>query len=327
MNILVTGATGFIGRHLTAALSKNYSVRCLVRKSSDTSALKDFNIEIAYGDLLDQNTLRPALDGIDLVYHLAGEVYSRRKNDYYNGNILATENLLNICKNKHVSRIIYLSSAAVYKPITTKTLLTEESECAPITIYGETKLQAERLIRESGLVFTIVRAPVVYGPYQPAAINQFFLNAVRRKKVYVIGRGENFRSLCFAHNLVEGLLLANSTNGKGETFVLSDEEPYTLNQIVKAISNATIEKTKVIYLPGIVGDISWQVYKLMGSVFDMYFVELYGVKTMRMQLGCDISKARKEIAYKPPVTLEAGIKSTVEWIEKKLRGFENGNES
>ena len=76
MNILITGATGFIGKHLTAALSEIHSVRCLVRKTSDVKELRDLNVDLVYGDLLEKNSLAPALDGIDLVFHLAGEVYS-----------------------------------------------------------------------------------------------------------------------------------------------------------------------------------------------------------------------------------------------------------
>ena len=74
MNILITGATGFIGRHLAGALSKTFSVRCLVRKNSDITPLRDLNIDLVYGDLLDKDSIFPALDGIGLVYHLAGEV-------------------------------------------------------------------------------------------------------------------------------------------------------------------------------------------------------------------------------------------------------------
>jgi nucleoside-diphosphate-sugar epimerase len=316
VNILITGATGFIGRHLTGALSKTYPVRCLVRKTSDISVLRNSNVEIAYGDLLIKDSLRPALDGIDLVYHLAGEVYSRKKVDYYKGNILATQNLLGISKEKGVKRIIYLSSVAVNKPLRNSGLLNEESECAPITLYGITKLEAERLIKESDLPFVIARAPVVYGPYQPPAINKFFLDAITKKKVYVIGHGENLRSLCFANNLTDGLmLLANSSGTEGKTFILSDEEPYTFNQIIHTISKVICQKIKIIYLPNILGDISWQVYNLMGNLFDLYFVELYAIRTMQMHLGCDITKAKKEIAYKPSVSLDAGVKNTVEWIE------------
>ena len=95
MNILITGATGFIGRHLAYRLAKeNYSVRCLVRRSSDISCLSNLNVDIFYGDLLSKDSLGNALEKVDLIYHLAGEVYSRKKDDYYKGNILATHNLL-----------------------------------------------------------------------------------------------------------------------------------------------------------------------------------------------------------------------------------------
>lgn len=316
MNILITGATGFIGRHLTAALSKTYSVRCLVRKTSDTSALKEFNIEIAYGDLLVRDSLGPALDKVDLVYHLAGEVYSRRKVDYYKGNILATQNLLELSKRKSIKRIIYLSSVAVYKPLMSTGFLTERSECAPVTLYGKTKLEAEELIKKSDLPFVIVRAPVVYGPYQPPAINKFFMDAIKNKKVYVIGHGENMRSLCFANNLTDGLMLfAHGSAAEGKIFILSDKEPYTFNQIIHTISDVIHEKIKVIYLPSILGDISWGAYNLMGSLFGLYFVELYRMKTMQMHLGCDITRARRELAYNPSATLEVGIKSIVDWID------------
>ena len=315
MNVLITGATGFIGRYLTAALSKTYSVRCLVRKTSDIKQLKDLNVDIVYGDLLDKDSLGPALDGIDLVYHLAGEVYSKKGADYYNCNFLGTKNLLEISKGKNLKKIIYLSSLAVYKPVNEKTLLTADSECGPITLYGKTKLDAERLVKGCSIPFVIVRAPVVYGPYQPPIINKFFLNALKKKKVYLIGDGENLRSLCFVNNLTDGLLLLiNKPEAEGKTYVLSDDTPYTFNQITATISKVCDHKIRIVYLPSILGDISWQLYKLMGNLFNLYFVELYGIKTMQLHLGCDIAKATKEMAYKPSVSLEVGIKNTVEWI-------------
>jgi nucleoside-diphosphate-sugar epimerase len=77
----------------------------------------------------------------------------------------------------------------------------------------------------------------------------------------------------------------------------------------------THEKIKVIYLPSILGDISWGAYNLMGSLFGLYFVELYRMKTMQMHLGCDITRARRELGYNPSATLEVGIKSIVDWID------------
>ena len=315
MNILITGATGFIGRHLAAALSKTYSVRCLVRKSSDITPLKHLNVDITNGDLLVKHSLGPALDGIDLVYHLAGEVYSRKKSDYYKGNVLATHNLLEACKEKGTKRIIFLSSIGVYKPATKETLLTEESECRPLTIYGKTKLDAERLIKEYNIPWVIVRAPIIYGPYQPPVLNRFFLDAFKKRKVYIVGKGDNPRSLCFIDNLVDGLmLLANRQDKNRKTYILSDNAPYTSDEIITTISEVIGHKIEVVHLPNILGNISWQIYKLMGKLFSLYFIELYAIRTMQLHWECDITKAKKEIGYTPNLTLEMGIKCAMNWI-------------
>jgi len=320
MNILVTGATGFIGRHLVSALSKVHSVRCLVRKTSDTSVLTNSNVEIIYGDLVVKGSLLPALDKIDVVYHLAGEVHSRRKSDYYKGNVLATQNLLEACKEKGTKRIIFLSSIAVYKPTTAGTLLTEESECKPMTIYGQTKLAAEKLIKKSDIFWVIVRAPIVYGPHQPAVLNRFFLDAFNKKKIHIVGKGDNPRSFCFIGNLVEGLMLLTSRpDTKGKTYILSDNFPYMLDEIVTTISALIKQEIKVAHLPNILGDISWQIYKLMVRLFNLCFIELYALKTMQLHWECDISKAKKEIGYDPNITLTMGIKSTMDWIITKVQ--------
>jgi len=316
MNVLITGATGFIGRYLTIALSKTYSVRCLVRKTSDIKGLTDLNVNLVYGDLLDKTSIAPALDRIDLVYHLAGEVYSRKKDDFYKGNVLATQNLLDACKEKRTGRIIFLSSVGVYKPVTTKTLLTEDSECGPITFYGKTKLDAESLIKKCNIPWVIVRAPVIYGPHQPAVVNRFFVDALIKKKIYIIGDGDNLRSLCFIQNLLEGLiLLAEKPNATHKTYILSDNLPYTFNEIMATASSVIKQKIEIVRLPNVLGAISWNIYKLMVSLFKLYFVELYSIRTMQINLGCDISKAKTEIGYNPKVSLGAGIRRTEEWMK------------
>ncbi len=319
MNILVTGATGFIGRHLAGALSKTYSVRCLVRETSDITPLKDLKVDIAYGDLLVKDSLGPALDGIDLVYHLAGEVYSRKKRDYYKGNVLATQNLLEAYQEKGTKRIIFLSTTAVYKPPSTKTLLTEESECDPMSIYGKTKLAAEELIKKSNIPWVIVRSTVVYGPHQSSVVNRFFIQALIAKKIYVIGDGDNLRSLCFIQNLIDGLLLlADKQNIFHKTFIFSDSLPFRLNDIIGAASAVTKQEVKIIHLPQVLGNISGKIYTLMGRLFNLYFVELYGIKLMQKNMGYDIARAATEIGYNPSVTLSEGIKRTAEWIKTNL---------
>jgi nucleoside-diphosphate-sugar epimerase len=323
MNVLITGATGFIGKHLTAALSKTYSVRCLVRKTSDIKELRDLNVDLVYGDLLDKNSLAPALDKIDLVYHLAGEVYSRKKEDYYRGNVLATQNLLETCNEKGTKKIIFLSSVGVYKPATTKTLLTEESECEPITYYGKTKLDAEALIKKYGIPWVIVRAPVIYGPHQKSVLNRFFLDAINKRRVLIFGSGDNLRSLCFIDNLVEGLvLLANNPDVHEKMYILSDSSSYTYNEMIPPVSKALQQQLKLVRLPSFLGSISWGINSLIGSVFGLSFVELYAIKKTQFHEAYDISKARNEIGYYPSVTLEEGMKNTIDWVRKTFASGE-----
>jgi nucleoside-diphosphate-sugar epimerase len=295
-----------------------------VRKSSNIDCLKNISVDVFYGDLLEKDSISEALEKIDLIYHLAGEVYSRHKKDYYKGNILATRNLLEACEEKDTKRIIFLSSTAVYKPITTKTLLTEESECEPISFYGKTKLDAEDLIKRHNIPWVVVRAPVIYGPHQPSVLNRFFLDAFNKRKIYIVGKGDNPRSLCFIGNLVEGLmLLAGKPDANAKTYILSDNSPYTFDEIITTMSVVIEQEIKVVHLPNILGSISWQIYNLMGELFNLYFVELFVIRTMQLRWEYDITKAKKEMGYNPSMTLEAGIKNTIDWI-KNNQLQENG---
>ena len=87
MKTLVTGASGFIGKHLVRTLlEQGRDVRCLVRKTSDTRYLEELGVELFYGDLLDKDSLKDIAKGVNIVYHLAGEIYSNRSRDFYRVN-------------------------------------------------------------------------------------------------------------------------------------------------------------------------------------------------------------------------------------------------
>ena len=84
MKTLVTGASGFIGKHLVRTLvEQGRDVRCLVRETSDTQYLDDLGVELFYGDLLDRNSLKDIAKNVNIVYHLAGQIYSNRSKDFY----------------------------------------------------------------------------------------------------------------------------------------------------------------------------------------------------------------------------------------------------
>jgi len=320
MNILVTGATGFIGGHLVRRLIKaNHSVRCLVRKTSNTNNLKKFGVVLYEGDLLQPKTLEGIMDGVDLVYHLSGVVSSRWTSEFYKGNVIATKNLLEICKNNKIKKFIYASSIAVYQPPSNKTLLDENSPCRPITSYGRSKLEAEKIVLyyfyNYNLPIVILRGPVIYGPFETEILTKFFLNLIRKKKVFVIGDGDNFRSLNYIDNFIDGLVLAGEhPESVGRIYNLSDQKAYTLNEILETSSRIIGSKISTIYLPNWIGNISWLIYNIFEKLFKIFSIELYSIKVLSLNLGCNVSKIVSELGYTSRVDLKEGLQRTFDWI-------------
>ena len=170
MKVLVTGATGFIGRHLVKALcNEGYAVRCLVRKSSKIEELEKLNVEMSFGDLFDLSSLEKAIKGVSIIFHTAGEVYSSNPADHDEVNVRGTKNLLDASINKQIDRIVYFSSIAATGPmVDEKILLNENAPYNPINVYGVSKHKAEVMALKSykdyKIPVVILRLPIVYGP-------------------------------------------------------------------------------------------------------------------------------------------------------------------
>jgi nucleoside-diphosphate-sugar epimerase len=142
--ILITGSTGFLGKHLIKVLDKK-NIKCLVRKDSNISHLKD--IELVYGDITDANSLDKALKDVKEVIHLAASTHDNSL--FHIVNVKGTKNLLEACKKNNVKRFVFISSMA-----STRRFLDD---------YGRSKKEAEELVRSSGLDYTILRPTLIYG--------------------------------------------------------------------------------------------------------------------------------------------------------------------
>ena len=138
--VLVTGAAGRVGRHLVPVLLRGKDeVRALVKERM----VKDENVEVFYGDLLNKESLKKAVDGVDIIFHLAAVVdYTAPKEMMFKVNVVGTKNLLEVSKGK---KFIYLSSTAVMGNKFQELPLNEETPCNPSNFYGKTKLEAEKL--------------------------------------------------------------------------------------------------------------------------------------------------------------------------------------
>lgn len=117
MKTLVTGASGFIGKHLVRTLvEQGRDVRCLVRETSNTQYLDDLGVELFYGDLLNTDSLKGIIKDVKIVYHLAGQIHSKYSRDFYKVNFDGTRNLVEECLPEKIERFVFLSSIAAVGP-------------------------------------------------------------------------------------------------------------------------------------------------------------------------------------------------------------------
>ncbi|UCB52931.1 MAG: NAD-dependent epimerase/dehydratase family protein, partial [Candidatus Zixiibacteriota bacterium] len=231
LSTLVTGANGFVGSHLAEGLlERGYRVRCLVRKTSDLRWLSGLEVEYFYGDVADKESLKGVCGNVDLVFHAAGLTSARSRKEYLRANAEGTRNLVEVCleQNPKLQRFVYVSSQAAVGPGVDERPLDETAPSRPITDYGESKLEGERIVLEhvSQLPVTVVRPPAVYGPRDTDVLG-FFKVASRGFRVS-FGKGESFLSLVYVKDLVDGIIrAAENPKSLGQTYFIADDKVYS----------------------------------------------------------------------------------------------------
>jgi nucleoside-diphosphate-sugar epimerase len=320
MKILVTGATGFIGGHLVNALiDKGYEVRCLVRKTSNVMRLKNINAELIYGDITELDSLEKALDGIDVVYHLAaitGET-TLPFNKYWEINVQGTKNILETACRKGIKQFIFISTIGVLG--WPKILpANEESPCNPAGKYHSTKYEAEKLVlntlKTKRIQGTIIRPVMSYGDAEGFLFN--LAKLIKTGKFMRIGRGENHLHLVSVDNLVQGLILViNNPNAMGKIFIIADDQPITLNNLLMIVSkklNITISKFRVpIWIASPIGRAFDSMYSIFGKNNEP-IITSSKVALISKNRFYDISRAKRELGYNPSINTEDSIKQTLE---------------
>lgn len=323
---VVTGANGFVGSHLVdLLLSKNYQVRCLVRKSSNLRWLEGKNVEIFDTGLFDKDGIRKAFDKAEYIYHVAGVVKSKTKEGYFRGNVDTTRNLLEVAleNSDTIKRFLVVSSQTVTGPSTKEKPVDENTECKPITTYGKSKLEEEKLVLSyiDKLPVTICRAPAVYGERDTEIF--IYFNTFNKGLTTTIGFNRKELSLIHAVDLVEGFLLA-ATNQKaiGEIYFIGSEKYYTWEEINRITSKVLNKKPIIIKVP------HFLVFTIAAVA---QFLALFSSKPATLNIEkakditqqfwtCDTSKAIRDLGYKQKISIEDGIKRTCEWY-KQMKWF------
>jgi NADH dehydrogenase len=235
---LVTGAAGVMGARLVKRLRQaGWQVRALVLpKDPLRSRIEDLGCELWEGDISDADSLCGICDGVDSVYHLAAVIISHDASVFTRVNRDGTAHVVAEATQSAVSHFVYVSSASVVYPHR--------------TAYAESKLQAERIVKGSGLSHTIVRPTLVYEQGGGLEL-MMFLDYLRRFPIVpFIGAGGAIKRPVWSEDIVDGLLrLAGAPIAYGKTYNFSGAEPISMLELAQLLLQHHDRKRPFLHVP------------------------------------------------------------------------------
>jgi len=319
---VVTGANGFVGSHLVDyLLTKDFEVRCIVRKSSNLRWLEEKDIKIYDCGLFDKEGLRKAFKDANYIFHVAGVVKAKDEVGYFRGNVEATKVLLEVAEEfkGSIKKFLIVSSQTVSGPSSNDKPVNEETECKPMTTYARSKLKQEQVTLNYKDIFpvTICRAPAIYGERDTEIF--IYFQVFNKGLTTMIGFDKKELSLLHVADLVEGLCLAAiSEKADGEIYFISSEKFYTWDEVGEITSRVLNKKAFRIRLPHfIVFTVAAfaQFFAMFSSKPATLNIEKAKDLTQRYWT-CDASKAILDLGYRQKVSIEEGIKRTCDWYKK-----------
>jgi len=326
-NVLVSGASGFIGANLVRELLKRkFRVRVIIKPGDSASNIKDLitskKVETVVADLRSKKSLKNVAEGIDVIFHLAAKTDLSTKNykPYYENNFLATKNLVEVCKK--VKCFIHYSSILTVGLPNTKEPLDEDYQGSADTYYGRSKKKTEDYLlnkhRRDHFPVIILRPSTVYGPYETLVQYQLF-KVIKENKFFMIGSGNNLISYLFVGNLVDITINAiNQKEALGKIFFINDARAYKYSDVVRTIYKVMNKNMPSFKMPFVIAIIGAYFYsKLCQLIKIKPLIYPSRVKTMVLNYVYSISKAKKILKYRPKDNLYDGVQITYNWYKER----------
>jgi nucleoside-diphosphate-sugar epimerase len=331
---IVTGAQGWLGSRLVGALrgglpdglahlgDPSRPVRALIHEDGVPLPA---GIDGVRGDLRRPDDLAALLTDARgaTVFHCAGLIHPALwVSDLRAVNVDGTRNLLDAAIRAGAKRFVHLSSNS---PIgcnpTPNDAFDEDSPYNPYLQYGQTKREAEALVREAhrrgDIEAVILRPPWFYGPNQPPRQSLFF-SMIKNGRVPQVGDGTNRRSMVYVDNLCQGALLAERVEAAaGNTYWIADARAYDMNEVISTIADVIEQDFGMpvsrgrMRLPAWVGPFAELVDRVMQAV-GVYHQKVHVLGELDKNIVCRIDRARAELGYDPKVALREGMRRSIQ---------------
>ncbi len=307
--VLVTGASGFVGRTLCGSLSNaGYRVRAAVRDSG--RAPPEAAETATVGELGAATRWQEALEGVELAIHLAARAHvmndSGNDEAYLEANARGTRNFAAQCADSGVRRLVFLSSVKVNGEATAERPFSALDTPQPQDAYGVSKCEGERFAmrigEQSGMEVAIVRAPLMYG----SGVRANFLRLMRwvdQERLLPLGAVANRRSLLNVWNLCDLLaVLLTHPEAAGRVWMASDGEDVSTPELIRRMARAMHRRARLVPLP-------ISLLRAVGSAVGRR------AEIMRLcgSLTVDSSSTRDRLGWSPPTSMDEGLERTVEW--------------
>ncbi len=316
MKVLVTGVAGFIGSSLSEKLlDEGYQVVGIdsffdyyprkIKEKNLEPLLGNSHFEFIEADILDAKWDEILID-INGIFHQAAVAGVRASwgqsfNHYVENNVLATQRLLEACKDRKLDKFIYASSSSVYGD-TEELPIRESSPTNPVSPYGVTKLAAEHLaslyFKAYGVPTVSLRYFTVYGPRQrpDMAFHKFITAVMKGEQIDIYGTGEQTRDFTYIDDAVEANLQAFRDGKAGEVFNIGGGSRIKLLDAIDLIESIVGEKAKLVHTDPQRGDAK--------------------------HTFSDISKANTDFGYNPQVDIKLGLEKHYEWLKENISIYE-----
>jgi nucleoside-diphosphate-sugar epimerase len=312
--IAVTGATGFIGRHLsTSLLAGGDEVLAIVRPASPNQPPPD--VTVVRADL-EASALRRAFAGVEAVVHLAGVVSTAHDEEYAAVNVDGTREVAEAARAVG-ARLIHISSLAAAGPASAARPRSEDDLSAPVTLYGRSKLESERIVAgTAGLSWTILRPGLVYGPGDRAVLPLFRI--AKRGILPLVGRPDAAFTFIYVSDVVGTIEAALSGHAESEIVFVGHPCPVTARQMLEGIRSAIGRPAVVIPIPlGVTWALSLVGEAIGAAIRRPFLLDRRRYTELSAEgFVCRVDRLRERLGVIAQVDLHDGLVATAAWYRE-----------